>query len=111
MSYPLCEKGAKKNVKAGLPRSGKNVLKMKFFPGRGKVREFCERSVFRKDLESQRKVREFENNGYGSLQKISLFCSKGERMYFLMRYRSLNPSPSSLGALLLYCCFTSTVSI
>ena len=24
-------------------------------------------------------------NGYGSLQKMYLFCSKGERMYFLMR--------------------------
>ena len=24
-------------------------------------------------------------NGYGSLQKIHLFCSKGERMYFLTR--------------------------
>ena len=47
---------------AGLPRSGKNIWKMKFFPGQGKVREFCEWSVkFRKDLESQVKVREFEN--------------------------------------------------
>ena len=25
----------------GLPRSGKNIWKMKFFPGQGKVREFC----------------------------------------------------------------------
>ena len=34
-------------------------------------------------------------NGYGSPQNIYLFCSKGERMYFLM-----SPSPSSLGATL-----------
>ena len=25
----------------GLPRSGKNVWKVKFFPGQGKFREFC----------------------------------------------------------------------
>ena len=25
----------------GLPWSGKNIWKMKFFPGQGKVREFC----------------------------------------------------------------------
>ena len=45
-----------------LPQSGKNVWKMKFFPGQGKVREFCGwPGKFRKDLESQGKVREFEN--------------------------------------------------
>ena len=45
---------------AGLPQSGKNIWKMKFFPGQGKVREFCGWSgKFRKDLESQGKVREF----------------------------------------------------
>ena len=38
----------------GLPQSGKNVWKMKFFPGQGKVREFCGwPGKFRKDLESQ----------------------------------------------------------
>ena len=38
----------------GLPRSGKNIWKMKFFPGQGKVREFCGwPGKFRKDLESQ----------------------------------------------------------
>ena len=48
--------------RAGLPLSGKNIWKMKFFPGQGKVREFCGWPVkFRKDLESQGKVREFEN--------------------------------------------------
>ena len=39
---------------SGLPWSGKNVLKMKFFPGQGKIREFCGwPGKFREDLESQ----------------------------------------------------------
>ena len=41
------------------------------------------------NLERTWKVREnsgnWKINGYGSLQKIYLFCSKEERMYFLMR--------------------------
>ena len=38
----------------GLPQPGKNIWKMKFFPGQGKVREFCRwPGKFRKDLESQ----------------------------------------------------------
>ena len=38
------------------------LWKKTFFPGQGKVREFCGWPVkFRKDLESQGKVREFEN--------------------------------------------------
>ena len=41
---------------------GKNVWKMKFFPGQGKVREFYGwPGKFSKELESQGKVREFEN--------------------------------------------------
>ena len=48
-------------VLAGLPRSGKNIGKMKFFSGLGKVREFCGwLGKFRKDLESLGKVREYE---------------------------------------------------
>ena len=40
----------------------KKIWKMKFFPGQGKVREFCGWSgKFRKNLESQGKVREFKN--------------------------------------------------
>ena len=47
---------------SGLPRSGKNIWKMKFFPGQGKVKEFYGWSgKFRKDLESLGKVRECEN--------------------------------------------------
>ena len=46
----------------GLPQSGKNIWKMKFFPGQGKVREFCGwPGKLRKDLQSQGKVRKFEN--------------------------------------------------
>ena len=55
---------------SGLPRSGKNTCtwKMKFFPGQGKVRKFCKWSgKFRKDFESQGKVREFEMSMSGRL--------------------------------------------
>ena len=59
---------------SGLPRSGKNVWKMKFFPGQGKVREFCGWSgKLRKDLESQGKVREFENKWLWQADFRSLF--------------------------------------
>ena len=48
--------------RSGLPQSGKNIWKMKFLPGQGKVREICEWSgKFRNDLENLGKVREFEN--------------------------------------------------
>ena len=68
---------------AGLPQSGKNIWKMKFFPGQGKVREFCGWSgKFRKDLESLGKAREFENKWLFFFQKIYFFCSRGERMFF-----------------------------
>ena len=45
---------------------------MKYFPGQGKVREFCGwPGKFRKDLEGQVKVREFEKMAMaGSFQKI-----------------------------------------
>ena len=65
---PLCGTGRKNmdvlpfTLRTGLPWSGKNIWKMKFFPGQGKVREFCGwPGKFRKDLESQGKFREFEN--------------------------------------------------
>ena len=49
-------------LQSGLPWSGKNTWKMKFFPGQGKVRELgWWPGKFRKDLESQGNVREFEN--------------------------------------------------
>ena len=47
---------------SGLPLSGKNIWKMKFSPGQGRVREFCGLpGKFGKDMGSQEKVREFEN--------------------------------------------------
>ena len=61
---------------AGLPQSGKNIWKMKFFPGQGKVSEFCGwPEKFRKDLESQGKVREFESKWLllAVLRKFILF--------------------------------------
>ena len=47
---------------SGLPRSGKNIWKMNFFPGQAKVRKFwrCP-GKFRNDLKSQEKVRELQN--------------------------------------------------
>ena len=55
----------------------------KIFPGQGKVREFCGWSgKFRKKLESQGKVREFESKW---LWQADLFCAREENMYFLMR--------------------------
>ena len=70
----------------GLPRSGKNTWKMKFFPGQGKVGEFCKwPGKFRKDFESQRKVREFEMAMSGRLRKFIYFVQRGEKMYCLMR--------------------------
>ena len=47
---------------SGLPQSGKKIWKMKFFPGQGTVTGLCGGpGKFRKDLDSQGKVREFEN--------------------------------------------------
>ena len=72
------------NIPSGLPRSGKNIWKMKFFPGQGSFREFCGwPGKFRKDLESQGKVREFKNKllWQAVLRKIYLFCLRGERIY------------------------------
>ena len=51
---------------AGLPLSGNNIWKMNFLTSQGKVREFCGwPGKFKKDFESQGKIREFEINGYG----------------------------------------------
>ena len=74
--------------RAGLPRSGKNTWKMNFFPGQRKVKEFefCKWSgKFRKDFESQGKVREFEMAMSGRLRKFIYFIQRGEKTYFLMR--------------------------
>ena len=100
-----------------MPQSGKNIWKMKFFPGQGKVimplaefipattRTVRDATVGGKylvreksgnlvcgqgNLERTWKVREksgnLKINGYSrQFQKIYLFCSRGERMYILMR--------------------------
>ena len=58
----------------GLPRSGNNIWKMKYFPGQGKVREFCGWSgKFRKDFESQGNSGNLKINGYGRQSSEKLF--------------------------------------
>ena len=73
---------------------------LKFFPGQGKVREFSGwPEKFRKDLESQGKVRELKNKWlWEAVFTKFIYSFPGEKMYFLRG--SLNPSPSSLGATL-----------
>ena len=47
---------------------------MRFFPGQGKVREFCGWSgKFRKDLESQEKSGNLKMNSYGRQTSENLF--------------------------------------
>ena len=73
---------------AGLPWSGKNIWKMNFFPGQGKVREICGWSrKFRKDLESQGKVREFENKWLwqADFREFIYSFQEGEKTYFVMK--------------------------
>ena len=74
--------------KAGLPRSEKNIRKMKFFPGQGNVREICGwPGKFKKDLESQGKVRKFENKWLWQavFRKFIYFVQEGKGHNFLMR--------------------------
>ena len=74
---------------------------MKFFPGQGKVREFYGwLGKFRKDLESQGKVREFENNWLWQADFRKFIYSVQEGKICTFSLDSLNPSPSSLGATL-----------
>ena len=60
---------------AGLPRSGKNIWKRNFFPGQGKVREFCGwPGKFRKDWKVREKSGNLKKiNGYGRQSSESLF--------------------------------------
>ena len=64
----------------GLPQSGKNIWKMNFFPGQGKVREFCGwPEKFREDLKNQGKVREFENKWlWQSLKELYILFKRGK---------------------------------
>ena len=77
------EKGAL--FRAGLPRSGKNIWKKNFFLGQGKVREFCGwPGKLRKDLESQGKVRKFENKWLwqADFKKCIYSVQEGKRCTF-----------------------------
>ena len=67
-------------MQSGLPQSGKNIWKMKFFSGQGKVREFCGwPGKFRKDLENQGKVREFENKWlWRSSENLFILFKRGK---------------------------------
>ena len=60
---------------------------MKIFLGQRNVREYCGwPGKFRKDLESQEKVRDLNINGYGRQSSENLFVLfKRGRMYILMR--------------------------
>ena len=69
-----------------MPQSGKNIWKMKFFfPGQGKVRELCGwPGKFRKDLESQVKVREFENKWlWQSPENLFTLFKRGKNIHVL----------------------------
>ena len=59
---------------------------MKFFAGQGKVREFCGwPGKFRKDLESQVKVREFEKKiAMAGIENLFILFKRGKD-YILMR--------------------------
>ena len=58
---------------------------MNFFPGQGKVKEFCGwPGKFRKDFESQGKVREFENKCRQSPENL-LILFKSVKVDSLMR--------------------------
>ena len=76
---------------SGLPRSGKNIWKMKFFPGQGKSGNFVEGQG---NLELTRKVMEksgnLKINGYG---RQSSENSVQEGKGFTSSKDSLSPSP------------------
>ena len=75
-------------------------LETKFFSGQGKVREFCEwPGKFRKDLESQGKVREFENKWLQQAVIRKFIYSVQEGIGCAFSRDSLSPFPA-LGATL-----------
>ena len=76
-------------------------LENKIFPGQGKVREFCGwPGKFRKDLESQGKVREFENKWLWQADIRKLIYSVQEGKICTFSWDSLSPSATSLGVTL-----------
>ena len=71
------------------------------FSSQGKVREFCWWSgKFRKNLESQGKVRDLENKWLWQADFRKFICSFQEGQRCIFSWYSLFPSPSSLGATL-----------
>ena len=81
---------------AGLPWSWKNIWKMKYFPGQGKVREFCGWSgKLRKDLESQGKVRERENKWLlqADFRKFIYTVQEGKRCPLGSKFFPLRVTP------------------
>ena len=87
-------------IAQGCHSQGKISGKIKFFPGQGKVREFCGwPGKFRKDLESQGKVREFENKWLWQAVFRKFIYSVEEGKCTFPR-DSLSPSPPALGATL-----------
>ena len=59
---------------SGLPQSGKNIWKMKFFLGQRKVKEFYGwPGKFRKDLEVREKSGNLKINGYSRQTSENLF--------------------------------------
>ena len=91
----------------GCHGQGKISGKWNFFQVREKVREFCGWSgKFRKDLESQGKVRELENKWLWQENFRKLFFSVQEGKRCTFSWDSLSPSPppppaTSLGATLI----------
>ena len=72
---------------------------MKFFPGQGKVREFFGwPGKFRNDLESQGKVREFENKWLWQAKNLFILFKRGKDVQY--HEISLSPSPPALGSTL-----------
>ena len=67
---------------AGLPRSGKNIWKMKFFPDQGKVREFLDGQG---NLERTWKVREKS----GKLKKKRLWQAVFRKFILFKRVKDV----------------------
>ena len=75
-------------LRSGLPRSGKNIWKMKFFQVREKSGNFVDgQGNLGRTWKVSEKSGNLKINGYDrqSSKKKYLFCSKGERIYILMK--------------------------
>ena len=66
-----------KKIVSGFPRSGKNIWKMNFVPGQGKVREFCGWP------EKFRMSANLKINGYGrqSSENFFILFKKGKDVH------------------------------